>query len=214
MAFTAGKKAMETTRTTIADLEHDLENALDRVRQMETSGQLPPDLKALLLLAPIEGTSVHASLRHRDAGRQIRRTHGAQAFSQADCAVWIVFEPPLAAVSSSGAVHTDVAATSGDRPGTPAFDEFVLALHDAENQPQLTFVSLKWFRDTYLAKRGYRWAKDPDMPRRLLQEATERDMVLTDRVPNPKQPEFPVTSIRLNRDHPDVRRILEGAPGA
>lgn len=207
---------MEHNPITISDLEHDLENALDHVRQLDANGQLPPELRPLMLLAPVEGTSVHVSLRHRDLARQIRRNHGAQAFSQNDCGVWIVFEAPLPEAGRDGgrASGSETRADRGagpDRSGPRPFDEFVLALNDAENQPQLTFVSLKWFRDTFLVKSGYRWAQDIEVPRRLLQEASERNVILTSRVPNPKQPEFPVTSIRLNRDHPDVKRILEHA---
>lgn len=217
---------MEHNPTTISDLEHDLEKALDHVRTLDASGQLPPELRPLLLLAPVDGTSVHVSLRHRDMARQIRRNHGAQAFSQSDCAVWIVFEAPLPDAARDGGRgdargdrRDDASDSRADRgvpherapQGARPFDEFVLALNDAENQPQLTFVSLKWFRDTFLVKSGYRWAQDIEMPRRLLQEATERNIILTSRVPNPKQPEFPVTSIRLNREHPDVKRILEHA---
>jgi len=205
---------MDQQPNTISDLEQDLEDAIDHVRRLDADGRLPAELRPLLLLAPVEGTSVHVSLRHRDLARQIRRNHGAQAFSQNDCGVWIVFEAPLPEASRDAgrAPSGDARGPSNDRnTGPRPFDEFVLALNDAENQPQLTFVSLKWFRDTFLVKSGYRWAQDIEMPRRLLQEATERDIVLTSRVPNPKQPEFPVTSIRLNREHPDVRRILEHA---
>jgi hypothetical protein len=206
---------MDTNPTTVGDLEHELENALDHVRELDESGKLPRELRPLLLLAPVEGSSVHVSLRHRDMGRQIRRGFGAQAFTQRDGAVWIVFEAP----------HPDQGESRGrsDEPrrGTPdprdeqnprdefnPFDEFIRALNEAEHQPQLNFVSLKWFRDTYLMRSGYGWAQDPDIPRRILQEATERSLVLTSKVPNPKQPTFPVTSIHLNRQHPDVQRIL------
>jgi hypothetical protein len=96
----------------------------------------------------------------------------------------------------------------GRNGGDDPFDEFIRALDEAENQPQLNFVSLKWFRDTYLVRSGFPWAQDPDVPRRMLQDATDRNMVLTSKVPNPKQPTFPVTSIHLNRQHPDVQRIL------
>jgi len=95
--------------------------------------------------------------------------------------------------------------------GSP-LDDFIAALDRAERDPHLSFVSLKWFRDTYLVKRGYGWARDPDIPRRLVQETTERGLIVTSKVDNPKTPEFPVTSIRLNRQHPDVKKILGAAP--
>lgn len=214
---------------TVGDLEHDLENTLHYVREMESRGQLAPELRPLLLLAPIDGTSVHVSLRHRDVARQIRRNHGAQAFTQREGAVWIVFESPFsdARDEHANAGHDDVRSGRGfdvergagarrdpahARGGDP-FEEFIRALNDAEHEPQLKFVSLKWFRDTYIVKCGYPWAHDPDLPRQMLQDATEQNLVLTSKVPNPKQPTFPVTSIHLNHEHPDVRRILGHGSG-
>jgi hypothetical protein len=196
---------------TVADLEHDLESAFDHVRDLEQRGHLPDELRPLLLLAPLDGTSVHVSLRHRDMGRQIRRTYGAQAFDQRDGAAWIVFEVPRPDRESSpgrfdGREREHDSGGGGD--DDVPFEEFIRALDEAENQPQLNFVSLKWFRDTYLVRSGYPWAQDPDVPRRILQDATDRNIVLTSKVPNPKQPTFPVTSIHLNRQHPDVQRIL------
>jgi hypothetical protein len=89
----------------------------------------------------------------------------------------------------------------------------VVALDHVEKDPHLRFVSLKWFRDTYLPKRGYAWATDPDIPRRMVHEAAESEMILTAKVPNPKTPEFPVTTIRLNRDHPRVKEFLAEGDG-
>ncbi len=207
--------AMHDNPLTVSDLEHDLENAFDHVRDLEQRGQLPDELRPLLLLAPVDGTSVHVSLRHRDMGRQIRRTHGAQAFDQRDGAAWIVFEAPRPDLEFSRERFDEREREQeygggGGNDGDEAFDEFIRALDEAENQPQLNFVSLKWFRDTYLVRSGYPWAQDPDVPRRILQDATDRNIVLTSKVPNPKQPTFPVTSIHLNRQHPDVQRIVGG----
>jgi hypothetical protein len=205
---------METNPMTVADLEHDLENALDHVRELDRRGELPDELRPLLLLSPVDGSSVHVSLRHRDMARQIRRNHGAQAFNQRDGAAWIVFEAPLPVRDEPRGrdERQDSRRSERARDENDPFDEFVLALDEAENQPQLNFVSLKWFRDTYLARSGFGWAQDPDVPRRILQDATERNIVLTSKVPNPKQPTFPVTSIHLNRQHPDVQRILGAQP--
>lgn len=211
---------MDTNPTTVGDLEHDLENALDHVRDLDERGKLPQELRPLLLLAPVEGSSVHVSLRHRDMGRQIRRSFGAQAFTQREGAAWIVFEAPHPDQTDARGRSDEPrrgASDAGDeqipRDEHNPFDEFIRALDEAEHQPQLNFVSLKWFRDTYLMRSGYGWAQDPEIPRRILQEATERSLVLTSKVPNPKQPTFPVTSIHLNRQHPDVQRILGSGSG-
>ncbi|MBL8857155.1 MAG: hypothetical protein JNL28_01440 [Planctomycetes bacterium] len=209
----------------IADLQSDLESALTHVRELDAQGELPPGLRPLLLLAPVEGTSVHVSLRHRDHAHQIRRSYGPQAFDQRDGAAWIVFEtPPVDALRAGRHGESgfeprddfhehrrhDERSSHGRQQhgGGDPLQDFLVALNEAESQPQLKFVSLKWFRDTYLPKTGYPWAQDLDIPRRLLEDATVRNLVLTSKVPNPKQPTFPVTSIYLNRDHPDVRRML------
>jgi hypothetical protein len=184
---------------TIADLESDLEAALRALRELDSRGRLPRELRALLELAPPEGTSVHVSLRERDGGRQLRSSAAARSFSYRHCGVWIVFEVPQALYSEPSARSSSVA---------DALPEFVTALDQAEHEPHLHFVSLKWFRDTYLIKRGHAWAHDPEIPRRLIQHATESDLILTSKVPNPKTPDYPVTSIRLNREHPEVVRIL------
>ncbi|MFN0008758.1 MAG: hypothetical protein ACKVXR_12720 [Planctomycetota bacterium] len=89
--------------------------------------------------------------------------------------------------------------------------EFVLALDQVERDPHLRFVSLKWFRDTYLPRRGFDWASDPDLPRQVVHEAAASEIILTAKVPNPKTPEFPVTTIRLNREHAVVREFLANA---
>jgi hypothetical protein len=180
----------------IADIENDLEGALESLRELDQRGRLPYELRPLLQLAPPEGASVHVSLRQRETGRQVRRNAQSDAWSHRNCAAWIVYEVPQSAALDGEGAHGDPLA------------DFLQALDQAENDPHLHFVSLKWFRDTYLQKRGFDWAQDPDMPRRLIQEATERVLILTSKVPNPKQPSFPVTSIRLNREHPDVRKVV------
>ncbi|MFN0243485.1 MAG: hypothetical protein ACKVWV_11390 [Planctomycetota bacterium] len=187
--------------STIAGIESELQGAFEALREIHQRGQLPQELQPLLKLVPPDGASVHVSLRQRETGRQIRRTQPAGSWTQRSCAVWIVYEAPGAAPDFRSRMES---------LGNP-LQEFVLALNHAERDPHLQFISLKWFRDTYLVKRGYGWAQDPDLPRQLTQELTERNLILTSKVPNPKTPEFPVTSIRLNREHPEVRKILADA---
>jgi hypothetical protein len=90
----------------------------------------------------------------------------------------------------------------------------VVALAKAENDPQLGFVSLKWFRDTYLPRQGYGWSVAQENRQRLLDDAINmKKWILTSKVPNPKNPQYPVTAIRLNRSLGEVRRILEQEEG-
>lgn len=181
--------------TTIADLESGLQRALECVRDLEREGRLPDELRPLLCLCPAEGASVHVSLRDRDKAHQLRRGFAAQAFAQRSCGAWIVFEVP----------HDDwQGGAQADRP----FEDFVRVLDLAEREPQLQFVSLKWFRDTFLLKAGCAWAQEAELAQQVLLEALERDVVRTTKVANPRFPEHPVTGLVLNRESADARRIL------
>jgi hypothetical protein len=44
----------------------------------------------------------------------------------------------------------------------------------------------------------------------VLRAAIEERLILVAKVPNPKAPQFPVTTIRVNRLMPEVRAILGG----
>lgn len=186
----------------IAQLEFEVQSALESLRELDRHGKLPPTLVPLLHLAPPDGASVHVSLRARETGRQLRRNQPIEAFQPRSSAVWVVYEVP-----QQESMQTDPST------GEPMVD-FVLALDHAERDPHLSFIALKWFRDTYLQKRGFAWAFDPDMPRRLIQEATDAGIIVMHKVPNPKQPEFPVTGIRLDRNHPVVQDMLQTAAAA
>jgi hypothetical protein len=76
----------------------------------------------------------------------------------------------------------------------------------AESRPGWNFVPLKKFRDEILP------TENPSLTEvewhNVLRSAIEKRLVLTGRVPNPKAPEFPVTTLRLNRLMPEVRALL------
>lgn len=82
------------------------------------------------------------------------------------------------------------------------------ALDKAEQIPDHAFVALKWFRDTFLPKCGYAWAQDKAQRHHWLREAISRRWITTDRLANPRNPEFPTTAIRLNGAAPEVGRNL------
>ncbi len=194
------ESAYEDSSGTIADLEADIEDALDALIDLERRGRLPQELRALLALTPPEGASVHVSLRQRDTLRQIRRNATENHYAQASCGAWIVFELPPDEVREG---PTGAAREPGD-----VLDDFIRALDRAERDPHMSFVSLKYFRDQYLAKVGLLWARDFDLTRAVIQDATDQAILELSKVPNPRQPEFPVTTIRLSRAHERVRRVL------
>ena len=73
------------------------------------------------------------------------------------------------------------------------------ALDEAEkaNKP---FIGLQWFRDHVLTARAYSWADSVTCRKDVLTKAIEVGAIITTPVPNPKDPQRPTTSIKLNRD--------------
>jgi hypothetical protein len=95
-------------------------------------------------------------------------------------------------------------ATLSDPP-TPSVDspdsreqELCRALGEVERQG-LAFVGLKRFRDFVLPAKGYSWASDPEQRQFVLAAAIQKGLILTNRIPNPRSPSFPTTTVRLNR---------------
>jgi hypothetical protein len=85
------------------------------------------------------------------------------------------------------------------------------ALDRAESTPGWSFVSLKKFRDEILPAepQALGAAKLGDMEwQSALRSAIDKRLILTSKIANPKSPQFPVTSIRLNRLMPEVQGVL------
>lgn len=87
-------------------------------------------------------------------------------------------------------------------------------LDQAENWPGFNFVALKWFRDKWLPRKGFEGYDVADALDDLIREAVADGVVLVSRVDNPKNPQFPVTAIRLDRRHPEVAAALGRPPAA
>jgi hypothetical protein len=76
--------------------------------------------------------------------------------------------------------------------------ELCAALAEAERGGH-AFIALKWFRDSFLPRKAFRWNQNPDARQAVLAECIQRGVVLTSKIPNPKTPAYPTTTIRLNR---------------
>ena len=82
------------------------------------------------------------------------------------------------------------------------------ALDRAESKPGWNFVPLKKFRDEILPSENLASMRSEVERQNLLRSAIEKKLILLGKVANPKAPEFPVTTIRLNRMLPEVQRVL------
>jgi hypothetical protein len=211
------------TEKTILEEQSEIEAALDHLPAL--AAQLPAALKPLVRLSPRKGFRVQVSLRRGNAkdSRQVKQNAPASRWLPDSGLVAIMYRPSTpeedqAAESTVEDVQDSLAkpAETAPKPAETASDpvqDIVMALARAEKDPQLGFVSLKWFRDTYLPQQGYPWAAIPDERQRVLVNAIDRNWILTSRVANPKNPQFPVTAIKVNRPLSEVHSILEQEPG-
>lgn len=184
---------------TIGDLENALAAGLTQLAELQARGSVAADLRHLLPLAPPPGFAVTVSLRHRENDRQIKRSASTASWSPESCGVWIEYVP--------------VEDESADRDSGESVDEVVCSLirtlDVVERQPR-KFTSWTWLRDQYLPSHG--WTLSKEQTQLAIERATASGVLTTRKVPNPKQPDYPVTSLELNREHPIVRETL-GATG-
>jgi hypothetical protein len=164
-----------------------------------------------------QSLQVRASLLD-SSGRKKRSNAAADNWSPVMGRIEIRFEPVAQEQKQINPVTSRTAAK--DAPGKleklsegipgvhPAEEDLLRALDRAESRPGWNFVPLKKFRDEILPQEHF-----PSMPtdvhhRSVLESAIEKKFVLVSRVPNPKAPQFPVTTIRLNRLMPKVKAVL------
>jgi hypothetical protein len=211
------------TEKTILEEQAEIEAALDHLPAL--AAQLPAALKPLVKLSPRKGLRVQVSLRRGNAkdSRQVKQNAPARSWLPDSGLVAIYYRPSTPEEDQAIEATTEDVRDSPakpempTKPAQPAGDpvqEILMALAKAEKDPQLGFVSLKWFRDTYLPQQGYPWAAIPDERQRVLVNAIDRNWILTSKVANPKNPQFPVTAIKVNRPLPEVHSILEQEPGS
>lgn len=180
-------------------IEHVQHAIAESLANLPTSN-LPEPLQGLRHL-PLTDHTPRVTLC-KPGGRRIRWDADASYFDS-HCTVRIEFVPAESAHEEHE--ESETPSTNSDRrPAEPnsgaSTDAVVEALRRAE--PLRPFVGLTWFRDRVLPASGAEWARNPETVRRLLRSAIEQHLVLTSQVPNPNQPDRPVTAIRVNRTHP------------
>lgn len=192
--------------------------------ELRISQSLQPSLEAAFQQAgyPIQGSSrLRVSLV--DAGGRKKRSN-AKADNWSPDSGWLQvwFEPAdpnsdevpvLAGTPARSSVPmspgcTLVAKTEAE-PGLAAV---IKALARAESTPGWNFVSLKKFRDEILREKESQALQSPIDQRHFLGYAIENRLITVGKVANPKDPRFPVTTIRFNRSMPLVQQILGDEP--
>ena len=176
-------------------------------RELEQGFTIPSALQTLLP----PGFRPHVSLY--GPNQKMRKNACAKNWSPESGEIHIRFERDEAASSVESAQE------AGLKPGrdghyrfprelTQEESDLIRALDRAASRPGFNFVALKWFRDVVLPEERFAWAQSESARNNVLREAIEKRLVLTGRIPNPRSPQFPVTTIQLNRQLPAVQAIL------
>lgn len=197
--------AADVSNLSIPEAEEVIETALNELGFSQDPGLV----RALRFLAP-PGYQAIVELCS-ESGRSKRRNAPAESWSPEDDEIRIYFErtdeaeaTPRIARSARFAEHRSFEEEDeGQEAMLPAdmdarVKELCAALAEAERGGH-AFIALKWFRDSFLPRKVFRWNQHPESRQTVLAEAIQRGLVLTSKIANPKTPAYPTTTIRLNR---------------
>jgi len=201
----AAQSRLENGSLSIPAAEEIIEEALNELAYSQDPGMA----RALRFLAP-PGYQAIVELCSEN-GRSKRRTASADSWSPEEDEVRIYFERIVGdepAQRVSRAPRAASVQTEGDEEEEPLaalpadidarVKELCMALAEAERGGH-AFIALKWFRDSFLPRKAFRWNQHPETRQAVLAEAIQRGVVFTSKIANPKTPAYPTTTIRLNR---------------
>jgi hypothetical protein len=202
----AAPRNIDVSNLSIPDAEEIIEEALTEL----SFSQDPGLVRALQFLAPA-GYQAIVELCSEN-GRSKRRNATAEAWSPEEDEVRIYFEriddgeaaPRAVRSSARPAIEHRMEAEDDSQEALIPADldarvkELCAALAEAERGGH-AFIALKWFRDSFLPRKAFRWNQNPESRQSVLAEAIQRGVVLTSKIANPKTPAYPTTTIRLNR---------------
>jgi hypothetical protein len=202
----------------IEDLEDALARALVVLRDLDASGALPPVLQPLTLIAPPRGFNISVELRPFEDPANPGEFAEDSRWDARHGDVLITYEAGQGAPREDGwrderrdERRGGWREASSDMPTTPdpnlAIEDVVRVLGRAEGDPNFSFVALKFLRDQLLP-RHVAWAAIPHEAQIQINRAIDAGAVVTTKVENPRQPQYPVTAVKLNRDNAIVQRVL------
>ena len=201
----AAQSSIENGSLSIPAAEEIIEEALNELAYSQDPGMA----RALRFLAP-PGYQAIVELCSEN-GRSKRRTASADSWSPEEDEVRIYFEriegdepAPRSNRAQRAAASPAVDEEDDEQDAALPADidarvkELCAELAEAERGGH-AFIALKWFRDSFLPRKAFRWNQHPETRQTVLAEAIQRGVVLTSKIANPKTPAYPTTTIRLNR---------------
>ena len=201
----AAQGGIDLNNLSIPAAEEMIEEALSELSYSQDPGLT----RALRFLAP-PGYQAIVELCSEN-GRSKRRNASADTWSPEEDELRIYFERIDGSEPAPRALRAQRAAPSPvfyddaevEETVTPEdmdarVKELCAALAEAERGGH-AFIALKWFRDSFLPRKAFRWNQNPEARQAVLAEAIQRGVILTSKIANPKTPAYPTTTIRLNR---------------
>lgn len=201
----------------LEDLERALAQALTKVRELAAQNALPPVLQPLTNIAPPRGFNVLVQLRPYTEHAQENERDLRWDARDGELVIGYELAQEEPSRDERGHYGDDLRGPPAAAPPDPqvALRDVIRVVGRAESDPTFKFLALKFLRDQLLP-RQVAWAVIPHESQIQINQAIDQGVLLTSKVENPRQPQYPVTAVQLNREHPLVRELLgsNGAPAA
>jgi len=200
-------------------LERALSEALSVIRELHAQGALPPVLEPLTLIAPPRGFAANVELRpYTDHGRPDDFQRGG--WDPRDGEVHLSFEParddrgPRPADRGERNDRGWRPAAAAEPPSSEqAYRDLIAVVARAEGDPSFKFLALKFLRDQLLP-RQVAWAQMQNEAQIQINRAIDAGLLVTGKVENPRTPQYPVTTVALNRENGVVQEQLAALANA
>jgi hypothetical protein len=199
---------------TISDIEQIIASALEALRPAPLSQNITSAFPYLL------PSGMRLRVQLEEDGRKKRSTAAASNWNPETGEIVLYYEradpapnsnpavAPRSSPASSGSSPSERAQrfVNGDSQNADApeiaplqIQQCCEALAEAEKAGK-AFIALKWFRDSGLTGCGHSWADSLAHRQAVIAKAIEVGAILTAPIPNPKAPQHPTTTVKLNRE--------------
>jgi ribonuclease HI len=204
--------------TTISDLEQEIETAIFAIQHANLDSREELRNSVLKLREMLFPVGYNVKVQLEEDGRKKRSTADASHWSFSAGEMVLFFDPapelgetdsPLgpiavlphansAATETSAQPEVSVSAAPSSTDVELEIQQCVKALEDVEKLGK-QFIAFKWFRDLVLAGLSHKWASNAEDRQRVLAAAIDAGRISIQKIPNPRQPMFPTTTLSINR---------------
>jgi len=196
----------------LEELERAIAQALTKLRELSAQNALPPVLQPLTLIAPPRGFVVQVELTPYTDHARPDDWNRDPRWDARNGELRIGYEPARdePARDERGWYGDDLRgpqAVSGPIDPQVALRDIVRVVGRAEGDPAFKFLALKFLRDQLLP-RQIAWGSLPNEAQIQINFAIDQGVLVTSKVENPRAPQYPVTAVQLNREHPLVRSMI------